>query len=107
MRLWSPIPPSITDPAGGLGFLRRRPIPAASGGTSPLRGEEPPPHEWGGQAQVRGDWEGRELALDLVHITESAALASAGFLGKGDADAVSEAAGEAMRHALERSSVSG
>src|SRR5207248_4132795 len=83
------------------------PIPAASGGTSPLRGEEPPPHEWGGQAQVRGDWEGRELALDLVHITESAALASAGFLGKGDADAVSEAAGEAMRHALERSSVSG
>src|SRR5437016_746013 len=28
--------------------LRRRPIPAASGGTSPLRGEEPPPHEWGG-----------------------------------------------------------
>ena len=56
---------------------------------------------------MRGDWEGRELALDLVHITESAALASAGFLGKGDADAVSEAAGEAMRHALERSSVSG
>src|SRR5438067_13393486 len=24
------------------------PIPAASGGTSPLRGEEAPPHEWGG-----------------------------------------------------------
>src|SRR5207253_9970429 len=24
------------------------PIPAASGGTSPLRGEDAPPHEWGG-----------------------------------------------------------
>ena len=24
------------------------PIPAASGGTSPLRGEDTPPHEWGG-----------------------------------------------------------
>lgn len=46
-----------------------------------------------------------ELALDLVHVTEAAALASAGFLGKGDAEAVSEAAGEAMRMALARSAI--
>ena len=48
-----------------------------------------------------------ELSLELVHATESAALACAAFLGKGDADGVSEAAGEAMRHALERSSITG
>ncbi len=48
-----------------------------------------------------------DLALDLVHVTEAAALASARFLGKGDPDAVSDAAGQAMRHALERSSVTG
>lgn len=48
-----------------------------------------------------------ELALQLVHATEAAALASAGFLGKGDAEAVSEAAGEAMRRALDRSAIAG
>jgi fructose-1,6-bisphosphatase II len=48
-----------------------------------------------------------ELALDLVHATEAAALASAGLLGKGDAEGVSEAAGEAMRRALELSAVTG
>lgn len=48
-----------------------------------------------------------ELALELVHATEAAALASGPFLGKGDAEGVSEAAGEAMRHALERSSITG
>ena len=52
---------------------------------------------------TRGD----ELALELVHATEAAALASAPFLGKGDAESVSEAAGEAMRRALERSSITG
>ena len=49
---------------------------------------------------------GEDVSFDLVHATEAAALACAGFLGKGDADAVSEAAGEAMRHALEESPVS-
>lgn len=48
-----------------------------------------------------------ELGLELVHATEAAALASAGFLGKGDPEGVSEAAGEAMRRALERSPLSG
>ncbi len=48
-----------------------------------------------------------DLGLEFVHVTEAAALASARFLGKGDAEAVSDAAGQAMRHALERSSVTG
>jgi fructose-1,6-bisphosphatase II len=48
-----------------------------------------------------------ELSLELVHATEAAALACAGFLGKGDADGVSNAAGEAMRRALESSGITG
>ena len=49
----------------------------------------------------------RELALELVHATEAAALACAGFLGKGDPERVSEAAGDAMRAALEKSGLTG
>src|SRR2546428_6113455 len=49
----------------------------------------------------------RELALQLVHATESAALAAARLLGRGDADRVHEAASEAMRRALEDSGLSG
>lgn len=48
-----------------------------------------------------------ELSFELVHATEAAALACAGFLGKGDADGVSNAAGEAMRRALDRSDMTG
>ena len=48
-----------------------------------------------------------DLSLELVHVTEAAALASAVHLGKGDAEAVSDAAGLAMRRALERSPVAG
>src|SRR2546422_10754595 len=49
----------------------------------------------------------RELALQLVHATESAALAAARLLGRGDADRVHEAASEAMRRALGDSGLSG
>src|SRR2546422_11697857 len=49
----------------------------------------------------------RELALQLVHATESAALAAARLLGRGDADRVHEAASEAMRRGLGDSGVSG
>jgi len=52
--------------------------------------------------EVRG-----ELGLGLLSATEAAALACTGLLGKGDADAVSDAAGEAMRKALEASGVTG
>jgi fructose-1,6-bisphosphatase II len=48
-----------------------------------------------------------ELSLELVHATEAAALVCAGFLGKGDAEGVSNAAGDAMRAALERSGITG
>ena len=48
-----------------------------------------------------------ELGLELVHATEAAALATALFLGKGDAEGVSNAAGEAMREALERTGIKG
>ena len=43
----------------------------------------------------------------MLSPTEAAALACAALLGKGDADAVSDAAGEAMRRALEASAVTG
>ncbi len=50
--------------------------------------------------QARG-----ELALELVHATEAAALAIARFLGKGDPDRVAEVASDAMRQSLESSSL--
>ena len=49
----------------------------------------------------------RELALELVHATEAAALACATFLGRGDPEPVSEAAGDAMRAAIEKSGLTG
>ncbi len=52
--------------------------------------------------QARG-----ELSLELVHATEASALVCATFLGKGDPDRVSDAAGEAMRNALERLDLTG
>ena len=52
--------------------------------------------------RARGD-----LALELVHATEAAALACARRLGKGDPDRVSEVAGEAMRRVLEESGFAG
>ncbi|HEY0829574.1 MAG TPA: fructose-bisphosphatase class II [Candidatus Dormibacteraeota bacterium] len=48
-----------------------------------------------------------ELSLELVHVTEAAALVCAELLGKGEPDRVSEAAGAAMRRALEGSVVTG
>ena len=52
--------------------------------------------------RTRGD-----LSLELLHATEAAALASAVLLGKGDAEGVSNAAGEAMRSALSASGIKG
>ena len=48
-----------------------------------------------------------DLAFDLVHATEAAALACARLLGKGDPDRVSEVAADAMRRALEDMGPSG
>ncbi len=48
-----------------------------------------------------------EVSFELVHATEAAALACAGSLGKGEAEGVTNAAGEAMRRALDRSNITG
>jgi fructose-1,6-bisphosphatase II len=48
-----------------------------------------------------------ELAFDLVHATEAAALTCARLLGKGDPDRVSEVAADAMRRVLEEVGPSG
>jgi len=48
-----------------------------------------------------------EVSLELVHATEAAALVCASFLGRGDADGVSDAAGQAMRAALDLLDVAG
>src|SRR3978361_817332 len=42
----------------------------------------------------------RTLALELVRVTEAAALAAARWIGRGDKLAADGAAGDAMRHAL-------
>jgi fructose-1,6-bisphosphatase II len=63
--------------------------PSGPSGRLPTRGEE------------------RELSMELVRATEAAALVSAGQLGKGDSSGVSQAAGEAMRSALEQSGFTG
>src|SRR5438270_3113378 len=48
-----------------------------------------------------------ELSFEMVHATEAASLACAAMLGKGDPNGVSEAAGEAMRRALEQAGIHG
>ena len=41
------------------------------------------------------------IALELVRVTEAAALASAGLIGRGDKEAADQAAVDAMRHVLD------
>ncbi len=49
----------------------------------------------------------RNLALDLVRVTEAAALAAAGMVGKGDKIAADQAAVDAMRLVLDTVSMNG
>jgi fructose-1,6-bisphosphatase II len=49
----------------------------------------------------------RNLALELVRVTESAALACGRWVGKGDKNAADQAATEAMRRCLETIGISG
>jgi fructose-1,6-bisphosphatase II len=49
----------------------------------------------------------RNLALELVRVTEAAALASARMVGMGDKEAADQAAVDAMRHVLESVSMDG
>lgn len=49
----------------------------------------------------------RNLALELVRVTEAAALASSNFMGKGDKNGADGAAVEAMRNAFESVKITG
>src|SRR5215469_16973708 len=49
----------------------------------------------------------RNLALELVRVTEAAALAAARMVGRGDKEAADQAAVDAMRHVLESVSMDG
>jgi fructose-1,6-bisphosphatase II len=49
----------------------------------------------------------RNLALELVRVTEAAALAAARFIGRGDKEAADQAAVDAMRHVLDSVSMDG
>ncbi|HET9075235.1 MAG TPA: class II fructose-bisphosphatase [Solirubrobacteraceae bacterium] len=49
----------------------------------------------------------RNLALELVRVTEAAALASARLIGRGDKEAADQAAVDAMRHVLDGVRMSG
>jgi fructose-1,6-bisphosphatase/sedoheptulose 1,7-bisphosphatase-like protein len=49
----------------------------------------------------------RNLALEVVRVTEAAALASARFMGRGDETAADQAAIEAMRRAFDAIAIAG
>src|SRR6059036_930877 len=49
----------------------------------------------------------RNLALELVRVTEAAALASARLVGRGDKEAADQAAVDAMRHVLDTVAMDG
>jgi fructose-1,6-bisphosphatase II len=58
----------------------------------------------GSSANVRPD---RNLALELVRVTEAAALAAARLVGRGDKEAADQAAVDAMRNVLDTVSMDG
>ena len=57
-----------------------------------------------GHEHVRVD---RNLALELVRVTEAAALAAARMVGRGDKEAADQAAVDAMRHVLDSVAMDG
>ena len=52
---------------------------------------------------VPGSAPDRNLALELVRVTEAAALAAGRYVGRGDKEAADQAAVDAMRHMLRAS----
>src|SRR5699024_425870 len=66
--------------------------------------EEAPPvaatGSWSQQAQVSEDAPDRNLALELVRVTEAAAIAAAPWVGRGDKNAADGAAVAAMRNVI-------
>jgi fructose-1,6-bisphosphatase II len=49
----------------------------------------------------------RNLALELVRVTEAAAMGAAGWIGRGDKEAADQAAVDAMRHMLQTVAMAG
>ena len=49
----------------------------------------------------------RNLAMELVRVTESAAMSAARYMGLGDKELVDQAAVDAMRHTLDGISMDG
>jgi fructose-1,6-bisphosphatase II len=49
----------------------------------------------------------RNLALELVRVTEAAAMGAAGWIGRGDKEAADQAAVDAMRHMLQTVTMAG
>ena len=47
------------------------------------------------------------LALEMVRVTEAAAIASARYMGRGERDEADRAATEAMRHAMDETDIAG
>src|SRR5580658_5143829 len=58
-------------------------------------------------AEPMTDKPDRNLALELVRVTEAAALASARLVGRGDKEAADQAAVDAMRNVLDSVSMDG
>lgn len=57
---------------------------------------------------VRSHWPiERNIAVELVRVTEAAAMAAARYMGRGNKELVDQAAVDAMRHALSHISMSG
>jgi fructose-1,6-bisphosphatase II len=63
--------------------------------------------ETGARAGTSGSAPDRNLALDLVRVTESAAMAAARWIGRGDKNAADQAAVDGMRLMLDTVSMSG
>jgi hypothetical protein len=59
------------------------------------------------EARATGEAPDRNLALELVRVTEAAAMAAARKMGFGDKEAVDQAAVDAMRHVLGSVSMTG
>ena len=55
---------------------------------------------WSQKAQVESDAPDRNLALELVRVTEAAAIAAAPWVGRGDKNAADGAAVAAMRNVI-------
>ncbi len=62
---------------------------------------------WGTDVSEQLEFNDRSLALCLARVSEAGALSSAGFIGRGDEEAATEAAVNGMQIALNRMDISG